>query len=119
MYISRKRIIDEAIEYYGKAKEIEPDNCEFDRWIGLIHLIREDKPNPAKSIQFLKKYQDCLREQGKPTCDDIDVYVWIAKAYQMQNDANNAYEWYNKCLKCDPGNEECKKQVEELEFEID
>ena len=115
----QKKDYNEAIEYYGKAKEVEPSNCEFDRWIGLIHLIREDKPNPAQSITYLKKYQACLREQGKSTCDDIDVYIWIAKAYQMQNDVNNAFDWYKKCLKCDPGNEECQKQADELEFEID
>jgi len=107
-----------AIENYQIFKEINPDNCEPDRWIGLIYLV-QDKPQPSNSIKFLKQYQACLRAQGKSPCDDMEVYEWIAKAYQMKNDVNNAFEAAKKGLKCDPNNVELKKIFEELEFEVD
>jgi tetratricopeptide (TPR) repeat protein len=109
-----------VIENYQKVKELDPDNCEPDRWIGLVYLIQESpKPQPSNSIKFLKQYQACLRAQGKSSCDDMEVYEWIAKAYQMKDDVNNAFDWAKKGLKCDPNNSELKKIFEELEFEVD
>ncbi|MBD3216747.1 MAG: tetratricopeptide repeat protein [candidate division Zixibacteria bacterium] len=114
----QKKSYDSAIVYYQKWKEMEPEECEPDRWIGLIYLIH-DNPKPLKCVQHLKQYQNCMRARGENTCSDNEVNVWVMKAYQMANDANNAYEWAGKCLKCDPGNQECKEAREELEFEID
>ncbi|HEQ98984.1 MAG TPA: tetratricopeptide repeat protein [candidate division Zixibacteria bacterium] len=114
----QKEEYDSAIVYYKKWKEMEPELCEPDRWIGLIYLIKNDA-DPQSCIRHLKQYQNCLRAKGENVCSDNDVNVWIMKAYQMANDANNAFEWAGKCLKCDPANEECQKAREELEFEID
>jgi len=109
---------DSAIHYYKKVKECAPDKCESDRWIGIMYLVKKNS-NPTKAIEHLKMFQNCLRSQGKNPCSDIEVYELIMKAYQLKEDANSAFEWAGKCLKCDPNNEECKKTYDELEFEID
>ncbi len=109
---------DSAIHYYQRVKECAPDKCESDRWIGIMYLVKKNS-NPTKAIEHLKKFQNCLRSQGTNPCSDIEVYELIMKAYQLKEDANSAFEWAGKCLKCDPNNEECKKTYEELEFEVD
>lgn len=109
---------DSAVVYYQKWKEVEPDNCEPDRWIGLIYLIKE-KPNATKSIQYLKQYQNCIRAKGQSLCEDSEVFLWLSNAYQLNNDANSAYNTAKQGLKCDPNNADLKKIVDDLEFEID
>jgi tetratricopeptide (TPR) repeat protein len=114
----KKNEFDSAIVYYRKTKEINPKDCEADRWIGLIYLVR-DNPQPKNCIRHLKMYLDCLRTKGENPCKDIEVYIWIAKAYQMQNDPNGAFEWAEKGLKCDPNNEELKTIYDEMDLERD
>lgn len=113
-----KNDYDSAIIYYQKAKQINPKDCEADRWIGLIYLVR-DNPQPGNCIKYLKQYLKCRRAKGENVCDDIEVFVWISKAYQMQNDPNGAFETAREGLKCDPNNEELQKIKDEMEFEID
>jgi tetratricopeptide (TPR) repeat protein len=117
VYLQMKNY-DSSLVYYLKWKEIEPENCEPDRWIGLIYLIKE-KPNATKSIQHLKQYQNCRRAKGENLCDDVEVYLWISNAYQLNNDANSAYDTAKQGLKCDPNNADLQKIVDDLEFEID
>lgn len=109
---------DSAVVYYGKSKEINPDNCEPDRWIGICYL----KSNPVKasqSITAFKNYIECKRVKGGSLCEDVETIKFIAIAYQYKNDVNSAFEWVKKGLKCDPNNPELKKMFDELELEVE
>jgi protein O-GlcNAc transferase len=109
---------DSAVVYYGKSKEINPDNCEPDRWIGICYL----KSNPVKAspaITALKNYIECKRVKGGSLCEDVETIKFIAIAYQYKNDVNSAFEWVKKGLKCDPNNPELKKMFDELELEVE
>jgi tetratricopeptide (TPR) repeat protein len=109
---------DSSIVYYGKSKEINPDNCEPDRWIGICYL-KSDPVRASQCITAFKRYIECKRVKGGSLCDDVETIKFIAIAYQYKNDANSAFEWVKKGLKCDPNNPELKKMFDELEFEVD
>jgi tetratricopeptide (TPR) repeat protein len=115
-----------------KVIEMDSTNCEALKSLGFAYFGGTCPPNYLTAINYFKKALDCFKATGANNCGNNDIIVYIAQAYHLhaaellENDKKeeskkyfkDAFDWYNKCLKCEPGNADCKKGVSDTEFEF-
>ena len=118
-----------AIKFYEKILELEPENCDAKKSIGYAffgELGGTCSKNYGRALTHLKAAYNC-KGGG---CEDRDLVMWIAQCYHLRaaakaeknQDANddfkNSFEWYGKVLKCDPSNSIAKKGQDQVRFEF-
>jgi tetratricopeptide (TPR) repeat protein len=115
-----------GVAYYEKLLALEPSNCDAMRSIGYAYFGGVCNKNYDKALTFLKEAYNCVSNKEGP-CTDIDVVKWIAQAYHLRAvdkagdaapDFKNAFEWYGRCLKCDPNDTDCKEGRDDTQFEF-
>jgi hypothetical protein len=66
-----------------------------------------------------------VASQGE--CGDVELVKWIAQSYHLRaaaggdnttSDFKNAFEWYEKVLKCNPNDSEAKQGRDQVRFEF-
>ena len=118
-----------GVAAYEKILAVESDNCDAKKAIGYAYFGGICSKNYTKSLKYLKGAYSCITSDGE-SCSDEDIILWIAQCYHLRaaekqmakkdsnNDFKNAYEWYGKVLKCDPGNSAAKKGQTDTRFEF-
>lgn len=114
---------------YEKILTVDPYNCAAQKAIGYAFFGGICNQNYSKALKHLTKAYSCIVADGE-SCADEDIILWIAQCYHLRavekqnakkdsnNDFKNAYKWYGKVLKCDPGNSAAKKGKTDTQFEF-
>ncbi|RME19120.1 MAG: hypothetical protein D6800_14675, partial [Candidatus Zixiibacteriota bacterium] len=108
----------------------DPNSCAALKAIGFAYFSGEIcAKNYTKALKYLRRAYDCLKN-GAGVCSDVEVSLWIAQCYhlraaspkadkkQANSDFANAFKWYGRVLKCDPGNKEAVKGQNDTRFEF-
>ncbi len=130
-YLYRMNDCANGVKYYQKLLAIEPDNCEAKKSIGFAYFGGElCTTNYTKALKYLKEAHSCISAGEGGDCSDVSLVLYIAQCYHLRaaqkaaakedtnSDYKNAYTWYGKVLKCEPGNKEAKKGQDDTQFEF-
>jgi len=119
----------EGVATFEKLLAVEPNNCIAKRSLGYAYFGENlCQKNYGKALGYFKDAYECLSKEGP--CKDATLILWIAQCYHLRAAANTAdkpaskadfkaaNEWYHKVLKCEPGNSDAKKGVDDTRFEF-
>jgi len=130
-YLNRLGDCENGIKWMNRSVELDPGNCDALKYAGLAYLTGTCPPKYMTAVGYFKRALECYKTKGMDNCGNSDVMLHIAQSYHLQaadlaeadkkaeskKNFKEAYDWYNKVLKCDPGNAEAKKGVSDTEFE--
>lgn len=111
---------------YQQLLSLDPNNCEALKALGYAYFGGVCTVNYTKALGYLRDAYNCVSKSGG-ACSDVDLILWIAQCYHLRavekaqaqkGDFQSANEWYSKCLKCEPGNAECKKGRDDTSYEF-
>lgn len=107
-------------------------NCDALKNLGTINFGTDCQKNYLRAVNYFRQALDCYKNvQGMDNCGNSDIILYVAQAYHLhaadlaeadkkqesKQYFKNAFDWYKKVLKCDPGNEAAKQGVRDTEFE--
>jgi tetratricopeptide (TPR) repeat protein len=122
-----------GVSWTRRWLEKEPDNCEALQNMGYAYFVGKGCANDySKAVDYFTRALGCYKTKGSENCANAQVMLFIAQAYHLQAAAlldnkkkpeakanfKNAYDWYNKVLKCEPANADAKKGIKDTEFEF-
>jgi tetratricopeptide (TPR) repeat protein len=128
-YLYQLSNCEKGVKYYQEVLALDPGNCEAKKALGYAYFGGVCTKNYGKAVQYLKEAYNCL-VSSKGACSDVNLLLWIGQCYHLRaaaradakedasDDFKNAYEWYEKCLKCDPSHPDCKKHRDEVFLEF-
>lgn len=131
-YMLRLQDCENGVKWTEKWLTLDTSNCDAMKTLGFGYFGGICPPNYLKAINYFQRALTCYKAGGTGDCGNVDLIVYVAQAYHLhaadllENNKKqeskayfkNAFDWYNKCLKCDPGNADCKKGVSDTEFEF-
>lgn len=117
---------ENGVKWYGRLSEVDPSNCEANKWLGFAYFGGLCTKNYGKALGYLKKANTCLTTAGET---DLDIMIWVAQAHHLRavatkdvkaskKDYKAAYDWYSKVVKVDATHAEAKKGVEQTIYEF-
>ncbi len=118
-----------GVKHYKEVLALDPGNCDAKKALGFAYFGGVCTTNYTKAAQYLRDAYSCL-STSKGGCADVNLLLWIGQCYHLRaadrakakenasDDFRKAYEWYEKCLKCDPSNAACKKGRDEVFLEF-
>ncbi|MFH1686161.1 MAG: tetratricopeptide repeat protein [bacterium] len=125
-YLRRLSDCAKGVKWYEALLAIEPNNCDAKKALGFAYLGGLCTKNYSKALDYFISAYNCITAE-KGACADVDVIQYIASCYHLRavdkksggsEDFKKANEWYGKCLKCDPGNADCKKGSDDTSYEF-
>lgn len=128
-YLYQLADCENGVTYYKKVLELQPNNCDAKKALGFAYFGGVCTKNYTKAVKYLKEAYSCV-VSNKSACEDVNLLLWIAQCYHLRaaqkveakedgsKDFKSAYEWYEKCLKCDSTNPDCKKGRDEVFLEF-
>ncbi|MCP4567929.1 MAG: hypothetical protein GY841_10155, partial [FCB group bacterium] len=130
-YLDPMADCEKGVEWTTKLYDLDTTNCDALKSLGFAYFAGACPPQYLTAVTKFRKALSCYKAKGMDNCGNTDLIVYIAQAYHLyaaemaeadkkdesKKHFKNAYDWYQKCLKCDPGNAECKKGVKDTEFE--
>ena len=131
-YLIQLQDCDNGVLWTQKWLAMDTTNCEALKSLGYAYFANICQANYLKAIGFFERALSCYRAKGAEGCGNSDIMLYIAQANHLHAAAlldNNqkqesktyfkaAFDWYNKVLKCDPGNADAKKGVLDTKFEF-
>lgn len=131
-FMYRLQDCENGVKWTTQWHERDTANCDALKSLGFAYFGGICTPNYLKAINYFKQALSCYKARGTENCGNVDIIVYIAQAYHLhaaellENDKKqeskeyfkSAFDWYNKGLKCDPGNGDCKQGVSDTEFEF-
>jgi len=131
-YVFQLRDCENGAAATKRLLDIDNTNCDGLRTMGFIYFGGICSPNYLQAINYFGRALSCYQTKGTGNCSVSDLVLYLAQAnhlYAAQL-ANNkqkqeskkyfkeAFDLYNRVLKCDPGNADAKKGVQDTEFEF-
>lgn len=131
-YLYQLQDCENGVLWTEKWLALDTTNCEGHKSLGFAYFGGICPPAYLRAINYFDKALSCFKAKGMNNCASTDLMLYIAQAYHLhaanllENDKKqesktyfkNAFDWYNKVLKCDPGNADAKKGVSDTEFEF-
>jgi tetratricopeptide (TPR) repeat protein len=132
-YMFRLQDCTSGIKWTEKWLQLEPTNCEAMQGMGYAYFAGKGcGTDYLKAVGYFQKALDCYKTQGKDNCANAQVMLYMAQSYHLHAAAlldkdkkaeakpffKNAFDLYNKVLKCEPGNADAKKGAKDTEFEF-
>lgn len=122
---------EEGIKWTQKLLEREPDNCDALQSMGYIYYGGICQNDYLKAIGYFTRALECGRKKGSGDCANASLMLYIAQANhfhavnlseakqkaESKKFFKEAFDWYKKVVKCEPGNEAAKKGIKDTEFE--
>jgi tetratricopeptide (TPR) repeat protein len=122
---------DEGAKWTQKLLERDPTNCDALQSMGYLYFGGICQNDYLKAIGYFTRALECGRKKGTGDCANANLMLYIAQSNHFHavalNEANNkpeskkffkeAFDWYKKVVKCEPGNEAAKKGIKDTEFE--
>lgn len=128
-YLYQLSDCENGVKYYQGILALDPGNCDAKKALGYAYFGGICTKNYGKAVRYLKDAYNCL-VSSKGACSDVSLLLWIGQCYHLRaaarteakedasDDFKSAYEWYEKCLKCDSSHPECKKGRDEVFLEF-
>jgi tetratricopeptide (TPR) repeat protein len=113
-----------GVKYFEGLLAIDPSNCLAKKSIGYAYFSGVCTKDYTKALKYLVEAETCLSKTGG-NCADPELTKWIAQCYHLRaadtrssEDYRQAYNWYDRLLKCVPGDEESRKLRDEIRYEF-
>ena len=119
-----------GVEALQKALPLDPKDCTIKKSLGYAYFGDTGcGKNYTRALEYLNQAYDCMSNSGG-ACKDVDLVLWIAQCYHLRAaqksgdkpaasaDFKQAYEWYGKVLKCQPGNKTAKDGQDNTRYEF-
>ncbi len=128
-YLNKMADCANGVKYYQRVLEVEPNNCDAKKSLGYAYFGGLCTKNYTRALTYLLDAQTCVAS-ADGACADVDLILYIAQCYHLRavarskdkagagDDFQNANKWYEKCLRCEPGNQACKKGRDDTSFEF-
>jgi tetratricopeptide (TPR) repeat protein len=130
-YLYQKSDCANGVKYFERLLELEPDNCDALKALGFAYYGGICNENYGRAISYLKQALDCKVAKGDARCDDVDILLWLGQVYEFRaierNEAKEmekskadykiADDYYTECLKCSPGNNDCREGQRRVKWE--
>ncbi len=128
IYMQQDRCSD-AVSWFESWAQLQPENPEPYKTLGIAYLTGQCGTDYSRALRYLKQAYDRHVAAGS-SCEDAALLLSIAQAHhlraagnttdkaQVNSDFKNAFEWYGRTLKCDPGNADAQKGRDETQFEF-
>ncbi|MBD3401467.1 tetratricopeptide repeat protein [candidate division GN15 bacterium] len=115
-----------GVALFERLLAVNPNSCIAKRSLGYAYFGGICTKNYTKAINYLSDAYECMVNRGDGQCADVTLVLYIAQAYHLRaaeeskakSDFKNAFEWYGKVLKCEPGNAEAQKGRNDTQFEF-
>jgi tetratricopeptide (TPR) repeat protein len=115
-----------GVALFERLLSVNPKNCVAKRSLGFAYFGGLCTKNYNKAIAYLTDAYECQIATGGSACSDVTLALYIAQAYHLRAaevtrekaDYKNAFEWYGKVLKCEPGNADAQKGQNDTQFEF-
>lgn len=86
----------EAVEAFKKSVELDPQNADAQRQLGLAYAATGDRKSAGESYKkAVELYEKRVREDAK----DADAYYNLADSYSKIGDYDKAAETYRRAIK--------------------
>lgn len=105
LHLSSKNY-DKSGNYYGKIVQLDSSDCEAKGYLGLSLLMQKKH---TAAIPYLKDAVKC-----KPGQEQFNL--WLAQAYAITGQKENARIYYRKVLAINPKNKDARDGLDILEF---
>jgi len=92
--------------YYEKILQADSTDCEARGYLGLSYLMQKKH---AAAIPYLREAVKC-----KP--DQEQFNLWLAQAFALTGQKENARQYYRRVLQINPNNKDAKDGLQILEF---
>lgn len=128
-YLYQMKDCANGVKYFEQLAALEPNNCDAQKSLGYAYFGGVCTKNYSKALGYLNKAYECSMAASN-ACGDVSLTLWIAQCYHLRaaekaaakQDANDdfrdAYNWYGKVLKCEPGHAEATKGQADTRFEF-
>lgn len=115
-----------GVALFERLLTVNPKSCVAKRSLGFAYFGGLCTKNYNKAISYLTDAYQCQISAGGDACSDVTLALYIAQAYHLRAaevsndkaDYKNAFEWYGKVLKCEPGNADAQKGKNDTQFEF-
>lgn len=120
---------ENGVKYYEQLLAVDPNNCVAKRSLGYAYFGGICTKSYTKALRYLLEAEQCVAK-GEGECSDVNLLLWIGQCYHLRaveikndpaaakSDFKNAFDWYGKCLKCDPNQPDCKDGQNKVRFEF-
>ncbi|MFZ1684856.1 MAG: tetratricopeptide repeat protein [Candidatus Zixiibacteriota bacterium] len=129
-YLFQLKDCANGIKAYERTLAVDPTDCVAKKSLGYAFFGDTGcGKNYTKALEYLTQANDCLAKANGP-CSDKDLILWIAQCYHLRAaqksgdkaaasaDFKQAFEWYGRVLKCDPGNKTAKEGQDNTRYEF-
>ncbi len=115
-----------GVSYFERLLTLTPDNCQAKKSLGYAYFGGVCNKDYGTALKYLRGAYDCL-SAAEGGCADVSLVKWIAQCYHLRaaaatgdtnSDYKNAFDWYEKVLKCDPSDAEVQKARDEIRYEF-
>jgi len=131
-YITKLGDCDNGILWTEKLYRLDSTNCDALITLGFANFGTSCHKNYPKAIDYFSQALECQKAKGLDNCASYNIMLYIAQAYHLhgadmaeknekeeqKRSFKNAFDWYNKVLKCDPGNADAIRGARDTEFEF-
>ncbi|MEE9443054.1 MAG: tetratricopeptide repeat protein [candidate division Zixibacteria bacterium] len=131
-YIRQLADCDNGILWTEKLYAKDTTSCDALITLGFSYFGTDCYTDYLKAIGYFKRALNCFKDKGMDNCGNANVMLYIAQGYHLyaadllEKDKKeesrpffkNAFDWYNRVLKCEPGNADAKKGKSDTEFEF-
>lgn len=122
---------EEGVKWTQKLLERDPANCDALQSMGYLYFGGICQNDYLKAVGYFTRALECGRKKGVGDCTNASLMLYIAQAnhFHAVNLAEakqkaeskkffkEAFDWYKRVAKCEPGNEAAKKGIKDTEFE--
>jgi tetratricopeptide (TPR) repeat protein len=130
-YLNRLEDCENGVSWTNKWLAMDTTNCDALKSLGFAYFGGICPQDYMKAVGYFSRTLACYKAKGMNNCSAADVMLYMAQAYHLQAAGlaekdkkeeskpyyKNAYEWYQKVLKCDPGNKDAQEGSRQTEFE--
>ncbi len=129
IYLGQMKDCQKGLAAYERLLQVDPGNCVARKSLGVAYLVEICTKNYSRALGYFNDAYACLAKSGGG-CGDVELMLYIAQCYHLRaaekgaekaqstSDFKNANDWYNKVLKCEPGNSVAKKGRDDTQFEF-
>jgi len=119
-----------GVKLYEKVLTMDSENCDALKSLGYAYFGGICQKNYTRALEYLNKALRCTVRKSNSECSDANLLTWIAQVYEFRalekeeardkaeakKDYKAAFDWYNKVIKCEPGDKSALDGIDRVKF---